>query len=193
MKSDGTQRGSQIDPRVETTPRRVAAPEPSRPPAVDFETTPRQVEAAGTRFDYNDINAQLLGMAVARATGMRYSEYLEQALWQPLGPEPARVWLDWRGGVAMSACCLISPARNWARIGLLLKDYGRYGKTQILPADWVEQMITPNRHSPYYGFQVWLGYEAEANPRPGSGGYGRTEYQASGVHMYLPNFCKCLL
>jgi CubicO group peptidase (beta-lactamase class C family) len=133
-----------------------------------------QVMPAGKIFEYNDLNAHLLGRIVERATGIRYAEYLQEKLWEPMGGQPSKVWLDHEGGAAMSACCLLSPALNWVRIGLMFKDGGKVHGNQVVNSEWINAMITPSPLNPYYGYQIWLGYEAD-NTRPGSGGYWQSE------------------
>jgi CubicO group peptidase (beta-lactamase class C family) len=117
----------------------------------------RQAWEPGTRFDYNDVNAQLIGMIVERATGRRYAEYLSERLWKPIGAAPGRVWLDREQGGAMTACCLLAPAMSWARLGLMLKDHGRVHGVQVLPAAWIEKMIAPSPAYAGYGYLTWLG------------------------------------
>jgi CubicO group peptidase (beta-lactamase class C family) len=62
--------------------------------------------APGSRFDYNDANAQLAGLVVERATGRRYADYFRERFWRPLGGQHAELWLDREGASAMTACCL---------------------------------------------------------------------------------------
>jgi CubicO group peptidase (beta-lactamase class C family) len=135
----------------------------------------QQLSKPGQQFEYNDINAQLLGIIVTRATNKPYAQYLDETLWQPLDAATTRVWMDHEDGMAMSACCLISPAMNWARVGLLIKDNGAYNGQQLLAADWVKAMTSPNGLTPHYGYQTWLANNAIPNPRPGGGGYLRSE------------------
>jgi CubicO group peptidase (beta-lactamase class C family) len=111
----------------------------------------------GSRFDYNDVDAQLIGMIVERASGRRYAEYLSARLWQPVGGPPAKVWLDREGGRAMTACCLLAPAMAWARLGVMLKDRGMMNGVQVYPAAWIEEMIAPSAQNPGYGLFTWLG------------------------------------
>jgi CubicO group peptidase (beta-lactamase class C family) len=111
----------------------------------------------GTRFDYNSINTQALGFVLERATGRRYAEYLSEKLWRPLAAADASVWLDRPGGAAKCFCCLFATTRDWARLGLLVLNKGRVGDRQVVPAAWVEEMITPSPLEPDYGYHIWLG------------------------------------
>jgi len=111
----------------------------------------------GSKFDYNDINAQLVGMIVERAAGKPYVEYLQEKLWQPLGGQHAEFWLDQEEGLAMTACCLLGSPVDWAKIGLMMKDGGRFNNHQIIPEQWIERMITPSGKFSGYGYLTWLG------------------------------------
>ena len=48
----------------------------------------------GSQFDYNNVGPQTLGILLERATGQKYSDYLEQNLWLNIGVDPATVQLD---------------------------------------------------------------------------------------------------
>lgn len=117
------------------------------------------VEKPGTRFEYNDINAALIALILQRATGRSYAEWLEQRLWAPMGGQEARVWLDREGpgSLAMSACCLLAPAMDWARIGILMKDRGLVRGMPVIPPSWIDAMTTPSPAYPGYGYFTWLG------------------------------------
>lgn len=134
---------------------------------------------SGDRFDYNNINAELLGMAIEGASGQRYADYLEQHLWAPLGGDTALVWLDSDFGKAFTSCCLMATARDWARVGLLMLNRGRINDRRIVTAGWIDRMVTQSPVSMWYGLQTWLAYAEEANPRslkPAAGGaYSRSE------------------
>src|SRR5438094_828437 len=55
------------------------------------------VEVPGRRYDYNNVNFQVLGVVLEAATGRRYAEYLSEKLWKPIGAADASVWLDREG------------------------------------------------------------------------------------------------
>ncbi len=119
--------------------------------------TPLVIEP-GSEFRYNNVNTLLLSLIVQRASGMRYADFLSRAIWKPLGAADAAVWLDRQGGTPKTYCCLLTTARDWARVGLLLLHRGRAGDVQVVPATWVDQMLTPSALEENYGFQIWLGY-----------------------------------
>jgi CubicO group peptidase (beta-lactamase class C family) len=113
--------------------------------------------AAGSYFQYSNVNPQLLGLVVQKATGKRYAEYLSQRLWSRLGADDAAVWLDREAGTPRTFCCLYATARSWLNVGLLILNKGRVGSDQVLPSSWIESMTTPSAANPNYGYQTWLG------------------------------------
>jgi CubicO group peptidase (beta-lactamase class C family) len=130
-------------------------------------------EAPGQRFDYNGVNPTLLAMIIERATGRRYAEYLSEKLWQPLGNRTAHVWLDHEDGLVFAATSLFATPRDWLRVGLMMLDSGRVGDRQVLPADWLQQMITASPTNPVYGNMTWLGFNASGAVSSLSSGLGR--------------------
>jgi CubicO group peptidase (beta-lactamase class C family) len=94
------------------------------------------------------LESQLLGIALERASGRPYAEYLSQRLWQPIGAADAIVRLDRPNGNTRTLCCLQASALSWARVGQLVLDEGRVGERQVLPASWIATLKTPNPDAP---------------------------------------------
>ncbi len=134
--------------------------------------TPMADWAPGSRYDYNNINSELLGMVLVRIYGERYSTLLREKLWLPMGGERARVHTDQPGGRAYTSCCLAAPAMDWVRIGMLLLGRGEVNGHRIVSADWIQQMITPSPAAAHYGLQIWLGYGDPAVPAEDAGSSG---------------------
>ncbi|MEQ8514671.1 MAG: hypothetical protein RIC38_03615, partial [Chromatocurvus sp.] len=104
------------------------------------------------------LNSQLLLMILESATGMDYVDYASTRLWQPLDAADAYVWgYTGKSPMPRAHMSLLAPARDWLKIGLLLKNYGRYGETQVIPRDLVEEATTSSNANPNYGWQLWLG------------------------------------
>jgi CubicO group peptidase (beta-lactamase class C family) len=127
--------------------------------------TPLADWAPGARFDYNNINAELLGTVLENASGKRYSTLLGDLLWRHLGGDDALVWVDSEFGDAFTSCCLMATARDWARIGLLMLNRGRINNRRVVSPAWIDRMVTPSPVSKWYGLLTWLAYEEEVNPR----------------------------
>lgn len=117
--------------------------------------------APGEVFSHLNPNPQLLGIIIERATGQRFGEYLSDKLWRPIGAHDAYLFMDSPGGMAHTDCCSWTAIMDWIRIGELLRNRGVYNGRQIIPAGWVDEMLTPSSANPNYGMQVWLGNEYE--------------------------------
>ncbi len=120
------------------------------------------VEAPGTRFDYNGINPEVLGLILERATGRRYAGYLSDALWKRIGATDAAIVLDSEAkGVPRFFCCLDATARSWLQVGLLHIHAGQWNGEQVVPADWIRDVQAPSPANPNYGYLTWLGNQYE--------------------------------
>src|SRR5690606_18257281 len=47
-------------------------------------------------------------------------------------------------------------ARDWARLGEMLRHRGSVRGTQLVPRSWVEFMTSPSPRAPDYGAHFWL-------------------------------------
>ena len=122
------------------------------------------VEPPGTKHVYKSGDTQLLGLIVEKATGKSLSAYASEKLWQPIGAEHAALWsTDHEGGHPKAYCCFNSNARDFARLGQLMLDSGRWAGQEIIPMDYYLKSITacglPDEMGiacNYYGYQWWL-------------------------------------
>jgi len=140
--------------------------------------TPLADWAPGSRYDYNNINSELLGIVLERVFAQRYSTLLEQRLWRPMGGERARVHTDRPGGLAFTSCCLAAPAMDWVRIGMLLLGRGEVNGSRLISADWIDEMTRPSAMAGFYGLHIWLGYDDPPVPPASAGSSGAVADQA---------------
>ena len=132
-------------------------------------------------FQYLNFNSQILGIALSRAIGQRYADYLSSRLWRPLGAPDAAVWLDREDGLARTFCCLLTTAPAWLHVGALLLNDGQLNGRRILPSGWVAEMTRASDTNPNYGLQLWLG-----SPTDGVRRYNRlSELEAQHSEPYL--------
>ncbi|MCU0433661.1 MAG: beta-lactamase family protein [Bacteroidia bacterium] len=118
----------------------------------------------GQTFEYLSGNTQLLGFVLRAATGKPVSDYATQRLWGPAGCEQTAFWsLDHEGGDEKSFCCLNSNARDFARIGKLYLDSGRWNGKQLVPETYALQSVQPaglkrkdGSVCDDYGYSWWL-------------------------------------
>ncbi|AXY75074.1 class C beta-lactamase-related serine hydrolase [Paraflavitalea soli] len=122
------------------------------------------VHAPGTLHSYKSGDTQLLGLVVEKATGKSLSAYAAEKLWHPLGAEHPALWsTDHTGGHEKAYCCFNSNARDFARLGQLMLDSGRWKGNEIITPDYYQASIKPcliNDESghpcDYYGYQWWI-------------------------------------
>jgi CubicO group peptidase (beta-lactamase class C family) len=114
------------------------------------------VTQPGKEFIYQSGNSFLLGYIISIATGKTLSDYAAEKLWQPLGAEQPAFWsLDHEGGVEKAYCCFNSNARDFARLGQLYIDTGKWGGKQLVPQNYVMASIKPAL-SKHYGYNWWI-------------------------------------
>ena len=118
----------------------------------------------GTFHEYLSGNTQLLGLIIEKATGQTVSQYASEKLWKPLGAEHGALWsLDKKDGHEKVYCCFNSNARDFARLGQLMLDSGRWNGASIIDPSYWKASITPcgvkdefNQSCNYYGYQWWI-------------------------------------
>jgi CubicO group peptidase (beta-lactamase class C family) len=101
--------------------------------------------APGARFEYRSIDTLVLSRVLARATGMRLSDYAQRTLWEPLGMENDASWsVDSNAhGVEKAFCCINTTARDFAKLGLLYLNQGRAGGQQVVSPAWTAEPRLP--------------------------------------------------
>jgi CubicO group peptidase (beta-lactamase class C family) len=138
------------------------------------------VTPPGTRFEFAQENFQLVGLVTERATGIPLQQLLQDRIWKKIGARDGALQLDRPGGTARVMCCMRATPRDWARLGMLVLDGGKWRGEQVLPKGWVETMATPSARNPSYGLGLWRGspYVAKRlyfEGQPNSGGIANSE------------------
>ncbi|MHC1703120.1 MAG: serine hydrolase domain-containing protein [Tenuifilaceae bacterium] len=119
----------------------------------------------GKYFDYRGSDPQLLALLIEKVTGKKLSEYASEKLWMPLGAEHDALWnLDRKNGTEKASCCFNSNARDFARIGQLVLNGGKWNGKQLLPEWYLNEATTPvtelidkelQQPNNRYGYQWW--------------------------------------
>ena len=96
-------------------------------------TSVKIIKEPGTYHLYQSGNTQLLGLILEKATGKTLSEYASEKIWQPIGAEHPALWsTDKKGGYEKAYCCFNSNVRDFARIGQLMLDSGKWKGVPII-------------------------------------------------------------
>jgi CubicO group peptidase (beta-lactamase class C family) len=103
------------------------------------------IDPPGRYFLYNKYHPQLLGMILERTTGMPVSDYLQTRLWNPLGMEFDGSWStdSQASDFEKMETGVNARAIDFAKLGALYLNRGRWRDSQVLPADWVEESTQP--------------------------------------------------
>lgn len=116
---------------------------------------------AGTHFNYNTAETDLLGVLVQRATHRSLAAFLSQTVWRPYGMASDAYWIkdgcdatEDTGGSGLSA-----TLADYARFGQFMLDGGRIDGRPVIAKAWLagalhkqERVADPARG---YGFLWW--------------------------------------
>ena len=131
----------------------------------------RIIETPGKKFHYQSGNSQILGFIIEKATGETLTNYMYKKIWEPIGASRDAYWsLDKEDGDEKAFCCLYATARDFARLGLLVLHEGKENGIQIVPKDFITQMVeTPKMATDdkvinmRYGWHIWI-YKNQGKP-----------------------------
>jgi hypothetical protein len=113
----------------------------------------------GEHFQYSSGTTNLLSRFVHDRLGGSQAQldFFAREVLAPLGmrhtlfePDPS--------GVFVGSSYIYGSGRDWARLGLLLLDRGRFNGEQLLDPDWVDRARAPydSANDRRYGYQLWL-------------------------------------
>ncbi len=113
-----------------------------------------------TRWRYSSATSNLLARVLrgSFATDAEYWAYAKQALFDPIGAGTAVLETD-ADGTWIASSYLWASTGDWARLGLLMLQDGRWGERQVLPPGWLARAATPSLGKGDglgYGAQTWL-------------------------------------
>lgn len=125
----------------------------------------KAAEEPGKVFKYLSGNTELLALVLTKATGKTISDYMSEKIWKPIGAKNTAFWsLDHNNGMEKAYCCFNSNAPDFARIGQLYLDSGKWNGSQLVPQDFVLKSIEPadlvyaddGAKNDKYGYAWWL-------------------------------------
>ncbi len=126
-----------LEPSEENVPRGVRA--------VSTLVTASTSVDPGKSFDYQNINVDVLGWVIERASGQPLSEFLRDRVWRKLQTEHDAIMPTDPNYTALAAGGLSSTARDAARFGLSVVNGGLLGKAKIFPQAWIESTCRYNQ------------------------------------------------
>lgn len=97
----------------------------------------------GTKQHYLNINNELLGLIIKRATEISPSQYLEDKIWKPIQMCSDGLWsVDEKNQLEKSFCCIGATALDYAKFGRLYLNKGVWDGQQIISESWYNKSIS---------------------------------------------------
>lgn len=124
----------------------------------------------GTLWEYQGGNTVILSEILEQETGKSLSEYFSDHIWSQIGAEQTACWgLDENDGMEKAFSAFYASARDFARIGKLYLDGGRWDGKELLSERFIKASLKPcgipdknGDPANHYGYQWWLGeHESE--------------------------------
>lgn len=128
------------------------------PDFVQLALTAELTEKPGAKFRYNNKSLNLMAGVFEKVTGKRMDLYIEERLFKPLNIENYNWTKDEAGNPHVMSGCQILP-KDFAKLGLLLLNNGKYNGKQIITKQNISKVIEPSSQYKGYGLLWWLDYE----------------------------------
>ena len=115
---------------------------------------------SGDKFKYLSGNTQLLAMAIEKANSSTIQELTYKWLWNPMGAKNDALWMidSKEKNMTKAYCCLSSNAKDFAKVGLVYKNFGKINEQKLIDSSYISMSIKPRFNSnPIYGYGIWIG------------------------------------
>jgi CubicO group peptidase (beta-lactamase class C family) len=139
---------------------------------------------AGSVWNYNSGETNIVGAVVEGATHMSLASYLSKKLWSRLGmEEDAFWWTESPDGMGLGGVGLSATLRDYGRFGLFVLSDGVIDGSRVVPKGWFEQAGAAHEiggKSVDYGYLWW--------PIPSGDPIHRGAFEARGIfgqHLYV--------
>ena len=119
----------------------------------------------GATFRYGSAPFQAFGEWVRRKTGEDPVAVLRRLVLDPIGCEPA-TWRKGADGYPLLPAGAWLSAPEWALVGELVRQRGRWGTEQVLDPALLDELFVPSPAAPWYGVSWWLLRAVPAADRP---------------------------
>ena len=139
---------------------------------------PRAIQPPGTHYEYNDVRINRFSLSLLRLYGVALADVLKSTIMDPIGASSEWRWVPYANSIVdMNGKQIgsVSGGTRWgggiwinsedlARFGLFALNRGNWNGTQIMPAQWSRDAVTPSAHGPDYGYLWWLNTQRKQWP-----------------------------
>jgi CubicO group peptidase (beta-lactamase class C family) len=115
------------------------------------------VHKPGTTFEYTQRVPDLLAYVVQRAVGVDLQTYAQHHLFGRVGiARNSYFWLRDRSGNTYGYANMFMPPSQFAKLGLLMQNDGKWRGHRVLSAAYIRKLRTPSATNGCYGFLFWV-------------------------------------
>jgi CubicO group peptidase (beta-lactamase class C family) len=153
------------------------------------EMKPRDIEAPGAHYEYNDVRINRFALSLLRLFKKQIPDVFRDEVMNPIGASTTWKWVPYANAyvdVDGKRMASVSGGTRWgggmwvstydmARFGLLWERGGKWGDRQIVSPAYVKMATTASAHGPDYGFLWWLNTTGKQWP-----GSPTTSFEAQG-------------
>lgn len=94
----------------------------------------------GEKWSYADIHAVLIGAIIEETSGMSLKDFAREKLFKPLGIEQF-YWYTNSSNQTGAAGNLYISAVDFAKLGLLVSNTGKWKDTQLIESDYMKELV----------------------------------------------------
>ena len=122
------------------------------------------VNPPGEVWEYQSGAPQLLGLVLERALETSISKFAAEKLWFMLQAERDAQWhLDHKDGTELTYCCFNSNARDFARLGQMMLNHGKWKGHTVVDSAFIAQ-ATQGYAVNHYGYSFWIDTDDHLTP-----------------------------
>lgn len=140
---------------------------------VDFILSLPMNAQPGSVFDYKDGDPHLLSAILQKMAGKPTNVWADEVLFSKIGFQNYN-WVQYKDGTIHGGYGIETTPRELAKIALCVADSGIWENEQIIPANWIKEMTTPQTPETEYeyvmGYYWWIDVENDISFMNGHGG-----------------------
>ena len=115
------------------------------------------VREPGEKWVYADINSAIIGAIIEETSGMSLDDYAREKVFGPLGITKY-YWYTNPSNQTVASGTLFLSTLDFAKIGVLVANEGKYGDQQIVPAEYIEQIKASKNYDISELWSLWDSY-----------------------------------
>ncbi|MGN0231634.1 MAG: serine hydrolase domain-containing protein [Muribaculaceae bacterium] len=108
----------------------------------------------GSSFNYDSLDSYMLSAIVQRVVGTTTFNYLNDHVFRPMDITDI-AWEQSPEGISTGGWGVYATSESLAKFGQLLLQRGCWNGRQLIPAEWVDQMMSLHVPEQGYGYHMW--------------------------------------